>query len=66
MYQAVFIHSLVDGHMYCFHILALVNNAALFTSEHWNPYIFLTLVFWICSYICRSGIAGFYGEEFYF
>ena len=40
-----FIHSLVDGHLGCFHVLAIANSAAM------N----------IGVYVSRSGIGGSYG-----
>ena len=48
-----FIHSSVDGHLGCFHILAIVNNAAMNIGVH--------VSFWIIvfsEYMPRSGIAG--------
>ena len=37
VYHSFFIHSSVDGHLGCFHILATVNNTA---NEHWDACIF--------------------------
>ena len=34
MYHIFFIHSSVDGHMCCFCILAIIDNAALSTGVH--------------------------------
>ena len=51
-----FIHSSVDGHLGCFHILTIVNSAAM------NNWIHVSLSILISSgYVPRSGIAGSYG-----
>ena len=34
MYHNCFIHSSVDGHLGCFHVLAIVNNAAMNNGMH--------------------------------
>ena len=52
-----FIHLSVDRHLDCFHILAIVNNAAV----NWGVHIsFQTSVFVVFGKIPRSGIAGLY------
>ena len=45
-----FIHSSVEGHLGCFHVLAIVNSAAM------NTCVFSVLV--SSGYMPRSGIAG--------
>ena len=52
----IFIHSSVDGHLGCFHILAIVNSAAVNIAVHVS---FSVLVF--SGYMPRSGISGSYG-----
>ena len=51
-----FIHSSVDGHLVSFHVLAIVNGAAM---NHGIPVSFSILV--SSGYMPRSGIAGSYG-----
>ena len=56
MYHIFFIHSSVDGHLGCSHVLAIVNSAAL------NNGIPVSLSILVSSgYMPRSGIAGSYG-----
>ena len=52
----IFIHSSVDGHLGCFHVLAIVNSAAVNTEL----YLF-KLVF--SEYMPSSGIAGSYSSS---
>ena len=56
MYHSFFIHSSIDGHLACFHVLAIVNSAAMNNGMHVS---FSILVF--SGYMPRSGIAGSYG-----
>ena len=51
------IHSSVDGHLGCFHVLATVDGAAVNIGIHVS---FSILVF--SGYMPRSGIAGSYGS----
>ena len=54
-----FIHSSVDRHLGCFHVLAIVNSAAMNIGVHVS---FQIMVFF--RYMPRSGIAGSYGSSF--
>ena len=56
----IFIRSLVDGHFLCFHVLAIVNSAAISIQVH--------VSFWIMffpKYMPRSGISGWYSNSFF-
>ena len=60
MYHIFFIHLSVDGHLGCFHVLAIVKSAAVNIGVH--------ATFWIIvffSYMPRSGIAGSYGNSLF-
>ena len=53
MYHSFFIHSSGDGHLGCFHVLAIVNSAAV------NVGIYVSFSVLVSSeYVPRSGIAG--------
>ena len=56
MQHNFFIHSFVDGHLGCFHVLAIVNSAAINSRIHVSFSILVS-----SSYMPRSGIAGSYG-----
>ena len=57
MYHSFLIHSSADGHLGCFHVLAMINSAAMNIGVHMS---FSDLVSLVC--IPRSGIAGSYGS----
>ena len=58
----IFIHSSVDGYLGCFHVLAIVNSAAVNIGVH-VPFRIRVLIFF--SYMPRSGIAGSYGNSIF-
>ena len=55
MYHDFFIHSFVDSHLGCSHVLAIVNSAAMNNGIHMS---FTILVF--SGYMPTSRIAGSY------
>ena len=57
MYHSFLIHSSADGHLGCFHVLAIINSALMNTGVHVSLSI---LVFSVC--MPRSRIAGSYGS----
>ena len=58
MYHSFLIHSSTDGHLGCFHDLAIVNSAAINIGVHMS---LSSLVSLVC--MPRSGIAGSYGSS---
>ena len=62
IYHILFIHSSVDEHLTCFHILAVVKNA---TRNIGVCVSFLISIFGFFRYILRSGIAGLYGSTIF-
>ena len=68
MYHNFFIHPFVDGHIGCFHILAIVNSAAVNNGIHvfFFNFGFLRVNQFFSKSVSsvlvpRSGISGSYG-----
>ena len=57
MYHNFFIHPSVNGHLGCFHVLAIVNSASVNIGLHVSFSVLVS-----SGYMPRSGIAGSYGH----
>ena len=60
VYHVFFLHSSVDGHLGCFHVLAIVNSAAVNIGVH---VAFQLIV--LSGYMPRIEIAGSHGDSIF-
>ena len=60
IYHIFFIHSSISEHLGCFHVLAIVNSAAV----NIGVYVSFQIIV-LSGYMPRSGIAGSYGNSIF-
>ena len=60
MCHIFFIYSSVDGHLGCFHVLAIANTAVMNVGVHVSFQIIV-----LSGYMPRNGIAGSYGNSIF-
>ena len=56
MYHSFLVHSSADGHLGCFHVLAIINSAAMNIGVHVSFSVLVS-----SGYMPGSDIAGSYG-----
>ena len=56
IYHNFFIHSSVNGHLGCFHVIAIINSVAVNNGMHKSLSILVS-----SGYMPGNGIAGSYG-----
>ena len=62
MYHNFFIHSSVNGHLCCYHVLPVLTVEAVINNAAMNNEIHVSFTILVSSgYMLRSGIAGSYG-----
>ena len=60
MYHSFLIHSSADGHLGCFHVLAIINSAAMNIGVHVSLSILVSFV-----YMPSCGLAVLYGSSIF-
>jgi len=63
VHHTLFIHSSPDGHLGCFHVLAIINNAARNIGIHMSFWVVLFVVFGWIDRPCGSSVFNFLGNR---